>query len=214
MKEYTIYDHISPSGKHYIGQTCQKPEKRWGTNGTKYLMKHHSGEYWHPHFAKAILKYGWNNFEHIILFNGLSKLEADMIEEDLIYYYKKIGLSYNISNGGEGSPKSEEVKKKISESMKGRTLSEEARQNISKAKMGEKNPNYGKRQSEEIIKKQILKRSIPVIQYSKDGNLIKEWLSATEAGRELSIDSTNICRACKKERKTAGGFVWQYKENL
>lgn len=40
--------------------------------------------------------------EHVVLFDNLSKLEANMIEKDLIYYYKKIHKSYNVADGGEG----------------------------------------------------------------------------------------------------------------
>ena len=39
MNNYIIYDHISPSGKHYIGQTCRKVSIRWGIGGKNYLIK-------------------------------------------------------------------------------------------------------------------------------------------------------------------------------
>lgn len=42
------------------------------------------------------------NFKHEILFTNLNKISADCIETDLIYYYKQIGISYNIADGGEG----------------------------------------------------------------------------------------------------------------
>lgn len=48
---------------------------------------------------RAILKYGWNNFEHIILCKT-SKDRAIVLEQYLIRHYKRKGLSYNISNGG------------------------------------------------------------------------------------------------------------------
>lgn len=50
-------------------------------------------------------------------------------------------------------PKSEETKRKISKSQKGRQLSEEHKMNISKAHKGENNPNFGKHFSEEAKKK-------------------------------------------------------------
>lgn len=50
----------------------------------------------------------------------------------------------------------------------------------------------------------------PVIQYSKDGVFIKKWIRATEASKALAIDISTIWRACKGERKTAGGFKWGY----
>ena len=34
---FVVYRHTSPSGKCYIGITCQDSEYRWGNNGYKYL---------------------------------------------------------------------------------------------------------------------------------------------------------------------------------
>lgn len=56
---YTVYMHISPNNKKYIGVTKNKPEKRWGY-GNNYKSS--------PMFYKAIKKYGWNNIEHKILY--------------------------------------------------------------------------------------------------------------------------------------------------
>lgn len=91
-KTYIIYKHVSPSGKVYIGQTNQIPELRF-RNGEGYRSS--------KKFYNAILKYGWKNFKHEILFTNLNKISADCIETDLIYYYKQIGISYNIADGGD-----------------------------------------------------------------------------------------------------------------
>ena len=55
------------------------------------------------------------------------------------------------------------------------------------------------------------KRSLPILQFSKDGTLIKEWPSAWEAERQLGIFQTSICNCLKGRLKSAGGFVWRYK---
>ena len=52
------------------------------------------------------------------------------------------------------------------------------------------------------------KCSIPILQLTKDGTLIKEWPSAREAGRQLGI--SHICDCLKGRSKSAGGFVWRY----
>ena len=57
-------------------------------------------------------------------------------------------------------------------------------------------------------KKSAIKHSIPILQFSKDGTLIKEWPSASEACRRLRI--SNICHCLKGRKKSAGGFVWRY----
>jgi hypothetical protein len=51
-----------------------------------------------------------------------------------------------------------------------------------------------------------------IIQLSKEGHLIKEFKSITQAGRELNIPYQNIQKCCKGERKTAGGFRWKFTE--
>lgn len=54
------------------------------------------------------------------------------------------------------------------------------------------------------------KRSIPILQFSKDGRFVKEWPSLSEAYRQLGISCSNICQCIKGCRKSAGGFVWRY----
>ena len=63
-------------------------------------------------------------------------------------------------------------------------------------------------------KKGAIKQSIPILQFTKDGKLIKEWPSLVEAQRQLGITHSNICSCCKGYRKSAGGFVWRYKDLL
>lgn len=114
MKEnYTVYKHIFPNNKIYIGITKQKLERRW-SKGKGYKLC--------PLMNKAIEKYGWNNIKHEILFTGLSKEQAEQKEIQLIKEYKcnnrKYG--YNIENGGNCcGTHSEETKKKIGAKSKG-----------------------------------------------------------------------------------------------
>ena len=51
-----------------------------------------------------------------------------------------------------------------------------------------------------------------ILQYDKYMNFIKEWKSACEVQRVLNIYQTNISKCCLKLRKTAGGFIWKFKE--
>lgn len=54
------------------------------------------------------------------------------------------------------------------------------------------------------------KNSIPILQFTKSGELVKEWSSAKEAKRQLGIAQQNICACLKGRCKSAGGFVWRY----
>ena len=49
----------------------------------------------------------------------------------------------------------------------------------------------------------------PILQFDLDGNLIREWQSATDVGKEVQ---SNICHCLNGDRKTAIGYIWKYKE--
>ena len=93
-RKYTVYTHISPSGKRYIGVTSMSLRYRWNY-GKGYIHN--------KRFYNAILKYGWDNFEHIIVADGLSANDAYEMEKQLIAQFnsndKRYG--YNNSTGGE-----------------------------------------------------------------------------------------------------------------
>ena len=130
---YKVYMHTSPSGKVYVGITCQPTYVRW-KNGNGYKNN--------KHFYNAIIKYGWDNFEHQIILENVSKETACAVEIELISKYRsnQFKYGYNRSTGGEfattGVPKSAETRSKISNSLKGRKLSEEQIRHISAALKG------------------------------------------------------------------------------
>ena len=91
MKTYSVYEHVFPNGKRYIGISCE-PEKRWnGGHGydTQQKMK------------RAIQSYGWNNIEHNIICEGLPKEQAEHLEMYLIDKLDTIDNGYNVSIGGD-----------------------------------------------------------------------------------------------------------------
>ena len=124
--------------KKYIGITSLTPYRRWGKNGSGYNNNHQ------PAFNRAILKYGWDNFDHIILFDNLSKEEACAKEVEYIQEYRTqdSDYGYNIQPGGQlgnaGVKFSEKTKRKISIARKGKKLSEEHKAKISEGNKGRK----------------------------------------------------------------------------
>ena len=50
------------------------------------------------------------------------------------------------------------------------------------------------------------------LQFDKQGNLIKEWFSTRKAEKELKIANGKVSDCCIGKRKSAGGFIWKYKE--
>ncbi len=52
-----------------------------------------------------------------------------------------------------------------------------------------------------------------VLQYSLDGEFIKEWPNAYAASHGLGMNiNGDIGLVCKEKKKSAGGFIWKYKE--
>ena len=112
--DYLVYLHKNKlNNKVYIGQTHQSPKERWGKNGSGYKTS--------PHFYHAIQKYGWDNFQHIIIKSNLTAKQADQLETNLINQYNATNpnYGYNIRLGGEhGFYYTQEQKENLSISLK------------------------------------------------------------------------------------------------
>lgn len=91
---YIVYKHTAPNNKVYIGITGFDPEYRWLNNGRGYKNQ--------TTFFNAVIKYGWINFKHEVLFDGLTEEEALNKEEELIQQYKSYDrrYGYNVSLRG------------------------------------------------------------------------------------------------------------------
>lgn len=80
----------------------------------------------------------------------------------------------------------------------------------------EENLNYGshpEKMSKAMTNNPLISRR--VVQMTLDLEIIKEYPSATEAGRQLGIPATSIIRNCRGEKtKTCHGFVWKYAEDV
>lgn len=183
---YKVYKHTFPNGKIYIGVTIQNPNERW-LNGKGY---HHNS-----YMVNAINKYGWENIKHEILFDNLTKEQAEQKEIELISLFKsnKRDFGYNIEAGGYYNGKmSQETKNKISKKMKGRKLSPEA---IEKIKI----KNIGRKLSDET-KEKIRKAHI--------GR--KGWHRTYEHNENMRKSLTGKKRSpeiCKKFSEIRKGFV-------
>ena len=68
------------------------------------------------------------------------------------------------------------------------------------------NVNYGTR-TERVVEK----RSKPVIQLTLEGELIREWKSTNECGKN-GYSQGHISACCIGERKSHKGYLWRFKE--
>lgn len=101
-KKFCVYVHIFPNNKKYFGITSKKPNARW-EGRTGYDKEHQ------PVMYNAIQKYGWDNVQHWILYEGLIFEDACAMEQKLIAEFKtncrRYGdeFGYNMTDGGEGN---------------------------------------------------------------------------------------------------------------
>lgn len=204
-----IYIHTNKeNGKVYIGQTNQDPEKRWGKEGERYKGC--------KRFYSAIKKYGWDGFEHEILISGVDDSTVNFWETYFINHYDSMNRDkgYNLRSGGKKCFKvSNEVKQKISSSLKGKmsgennpmfgkTHSEEVKQKISlenKVKLkGENNPMFGKKLSDEHKQKISLaekgKKKKPMSEEQK------QKLSLANKGKKLTDEQKQKISSSLKGR--------------
>ena len=237
--KYCVYKHTSPSQKVYIGITSLKPSLRWRLDGSGYIRNDRHNTY----FANAIQKYGWDNFKHEILFENLSKEEAEKQEIELISYYNSTNrdYGYNIQSGGtSGYIFTDDMKKHLSDIHKGKHHTEETKTKMSKSRIGHcvseetrnkiRISNTGKTASIETRNKMSMARKgnplsdehkiklsnshkKRVLQYSKNGTFLKEYNSVKDACLELSFCPQNITACCRGINKTAYGYIWRYKED-
>lgn len=49
-------------------------------------------------------------------------------------------------------------------------------------------------------------------QYDKNLVLIKEWPSIKDAADSLNIVSSDISKCALHKKRSAGGYIWKYKE--
>lgn len=222
-RKYTVYKHIAPSGKVYIGITCRNAKTRWGRNGIGYKDQ--------PYFWRAIQKYGWDNIQHEIIAEGLTEELAVIAERKLIKRYdsRNPEKGYNALPGG-------------SCGWKGMTHTDEAKEKIRQSKLGEKNPMYGVKHTEEYKKFMSAVNSHPkseetiekmrIAQSNRSEKTRKKLSDSQEkvavicvetgvvysgisiAARENNICVYNLSACIHGRRKTCGGFHWKLADNL
>jgi group I intron endonuclease len=151
------------------------------------LGKHHS-----RHLQYAYNLYGELNFVFEIL---EEILDEKLLVEREDWWIDKLNPEYNVILSGVlnhlGLKRSEETRRKISASLTGKHLSEETKQKL-------RDINTGKKQSAETILKRFRTIHKPIIQSDRNGNVIREWKSATEA-------------SLYGKRPHYKGFLWKYK---
>ena len=198
-KTFTVYCHTNKiNGKKYIGITNKKPEHRWN-NGKGYSTQ--------TVFARAIEKYGWENFDHTILDDNISTLEEANKKERyyISLYHTWLGdencNGYNKTPGGDSRDTvSDELRIKYGQARLGKKLTEEHKDKLKKSCTGIKHTESAKQKITENNKISV-----------KCVELNQTFDSAKDAIFQLALPKTcHISECLKGKRATAGGYHWEY----
>ena len=211
MNPHVIYQHTSPSGKSYIGQTNNYKKRN---SYHKFSIREEDRLQSSP-FTQAIAKYGWDSFTHRLLENNLTLDEANEREQFYIALFNTLTPNgYNVLPGGKNSTHTDETKQKmrllatgrkhseetiqkiklakqaqakdISERMKGRVLSDETKQKIRDANLGKKYSEEHKQKLSASMKALITPELI-----KKRADSLKGHLTSEETRRKISLANSN-----------------------
>lgn len=201
------------NGKRYIGQ--KKMNRNWKNYlGSGILLQ------------KAFKKYGKENFSKVIIDFAYSKEELDEKEAQYIKFFDAVNSDdyYNLQNGGNTAETTEEIKEKIRQShigllagekhpMYGKHHTEESRKKMSESLKGRTCQNKGKPMSDE--QKEKLKKTRQNIPRRFHKPIIcvetgKIYDAICDAEREFGYEQGRISRVLCGDRKTTGGYHWQY----
>lgn len=202
MNNYSVYVLIFPNNRYYVGMTQQNPKRRWRA-GAGYSIS--------QPVKQAIYKVGWQNIKHIILQQNLSKQQAEYYEQYYISQYKSNDekFGYNLTSGGiVGTTRNRSSRDKVSQGRKDIKFSNQHRQNLSKS----------------LHKYFTDDNNIEKIEKMKYTNVINSpkrkavkcietgiiYPSSRNASKLTKIDYRRILEVCHKQKRTAGGFHWEF----
>lgn len=191
------------NNKVYIGKSL-KLEYRWKQHLWRLKNKTHFNKHLQAAYNKYTNIYFW--------FEILEYCSKENTSEREMFYISKYQsdnpkFGYNKTRGGEGLKATEEIKQKISNSLKGKPASESKKENCRKAQTGLKRSIKHK---EAIGKSQ----EHAIIQYTLTGEFIQEWDSIRKAAKTLGFSEAAIGRCVNNKRKTSNKFLWERKESL
>jgi group I intron endonuclease len=191
---YSIKCKLEPYNE-YIGQTVQD-DFQIRLNG--HVSDANSGV--KRHLYNAIRFYGWDQFTIEILhsFPREGNWEERLDDLEILEIVQRGTLApggYNNETGGN----------------RNKVLHEDTKALMSSVRSGDRHAMFGKHHDEEAKELVRLANVKPVQQWSRDGTqLLRAFESVEEATRASGSDGSHICKVCKGERKTAGGFHWKF----
>ena len=214
--------------KKYIGQSINI-YYRWRKHKEALNSNTHDNSY----LQNSWNKYGQENFSFYIV----EQCGCDQLNEREIYYIEYYNtldrkFGYNLKTGGQDCPTyyNDEIKEKMRESIRNsynyndlrRRRSEITRQYWENQEnknriLGKNNVMFGKHHTDETKNKiSKTKKSKHYESWNKNHNIVfcaelnMEYPSASQAAKELHLDSGGILKTCRGERYTCGGYHWHF----
>ena len=147
-------------------------------------------------FGRAIMKYGWENFDHEIFLTNLSKKRACDLEVILIATFrthdKRYG--YNIQLGGQlgnaGVVFSEESREKMRKAKIGKKLTADHKQHISESLKGHKPANFTD-ESRMKLRLANIGKTVSSETRAKISNTLTGILRSEETKQKMSANHVN-----------------------
>jgi group I intron endonuclease len=148
---------------------------------------------------------------------------VNLCEESKKRQIEKLKMYVGEKNWHYGKKRSEETCNNISRGLTGKKLSPEHAEKSRRANLGNPMPAHVKQILIEVNTGRVYKQETidlirqnqptctPILQFTKEGEFIAEYFSMNEAERCFGVAKSSICRCCKGELKSAGKFVWKYK---
>jgi hypothetical protein len=222
--KYYMYRHIrlDTNEPFYIGvgQIASKE------NIDRYYMNTERGVY-NRAYTKSSRSNFWKNivsktpYKVQVIYETFDLEEINKKEQEFIKLYGRrdlnMGTLVNLTDGGEGVKKLNPSTIELIRQLKlGVKLSESHILKLSLAKKGKPIKHLeGFKHSEKTIEQlKNTKKCKIVVQYSLNGDFIKEYKSLQEVKRQLNISAIScISRVCNNERKTAFGYIWKFKKD-
>lgn len=213
-----IYKITSPSGRLYVGKTH---DLRKRVNAYKCDVRKNRKDL---KLHNSLRKYGWD--AHVL--EVIEEVEDALLDEREIYWIAELdtycyknpkGLNMTLGGDGQRSTWMHDLERRKKQSkvfsgegnpFYGRRHSKENREYMSKI-MSERNRKKGIKIPEWGAEKGRLKIIKPVVAYNSNGEFIKEYVSATDAAKDLGINRTSINDVLRGKHTNAGGLIFRYK---
>ena len=188
----------------YIGQTIDE-ECRFKRHIYYAINKKDNNR-----FHNALRKYGLENWVYCVLEDNVLKENLNMRETDWIEYYDSFYSGYNLTSGGDTNVIiSEETRRKLSNSLKGRNVWNKGKHHTEETRRKISESSKGKHHTEETRRKLSKLHGKKVNKYDLNRNFIKEYSCIKDAIKD-NPKAVHIGEVCRGVRNQTGGFIWGY----